>query len=93
MRLADTKIYRSSVLQRFDCEAICPVSPRSEGVEVLIDGVPYCRFADYEAAAEAEKLWQRHWPALGKRTIAIVGLSAKQLRLVHYERFPKAGAK
>lgn len=92
MREPDTTIHRSSVLNRFNCAAVVPISPHSSGVEVLLDGVPYCRFVDYDCAAEAEKLWRRHWPALATRNLTIVGLP-KRLRAVESTRaFGKRGA-
>lgn len=81
MREPDTTIHRSSVLSRFNCVEIQPVSPNSSGVEVLLDGVPYCRFSDYASAVEAEKLWRQHWPGLAAKKLTIVGLP-RRLRAV-----------
>ena len=50
---------------------VTPVSPNSRGVLLTIDGLPYARFADADAAQDAAALIGEFFPGAAGKTVRV----------------------
>lgn len=61
--------YRSAI----DCNSIKPIAPYSHGgVQITIDGRPYCRVDDIHTARETVKMWTKNWPAVAGKKLEVI---------------------